>query len=70
MGAARVGSAAAGQAFKEVTDTTAFIENPNIIGDNITLSVSSGNIGVYDPMEDLPFRTLKPVIWTTLLKSN
>ena len=41
-----------GQAFKEVTDTTAFIENPNIIGDNITYLSSSGNIGVFDPMED------------------
>ena len=36
-----------GTAFKETTDTTAYIENPNIIGRNITLTSNGGNIGVY-----------------------
>ena len=36
-----------GQAFKEVTDTTAFIEDPNIIGNNITLTVTNGSIGIF-----------------------
>ena len=40
-----------GQAFKEVTDTTAFIETPNIIGDNITLSIQGGNIGIFEAPE-------------------
>ena len=36
-----------GQAFKEVSDSTAFIETANIIGDNITLNVTGGNIGTF-----------------------
>ena len=36
-----------GQAFKEVTDSTAYIETANIIGDNITLNVTGGNIGTF-----------------------
>ena len=36
-----------GQAFKEVTDTTSYIENPNIIGDNITLTAYNGGIGIF-----------------------
>ena len=32
------------EAFKETTDTTAFIEAPNIKADNVTLTVTSGNI--------------------------
>ncbi len=36
-----------GQAFKDITDTSAFIEASNIIGDDITLSVATGNIGTF-----------------------
>ena len=36
-----------GQAFKEVTDSTAFIETANITGDNITLNITGGNIGTF-----------------------
>ncbi|MGC6512260.1 MAG: leukotoxin LktA family filamentous adhesin [Parvibaculales bacterium] len=36
-----------GQAFKDITDTTAFVEDSNIIGDDITLTAGSGNIGVF-----------------------
>ena len=38
-----------GVAFKETTDTTAYIEEANIIGDNINLNVS-GNIGEYQTL--------------------
>ncbi|MGC6476026.1 MAG: leukotoxin LktA family filamentous adhesin, partial [Parvibaculales bacterium] len=36
-----------GQAFKDITDTSAFIETSNIIGDDITLTVATGNIGAF-----------------------
>ena len=36
-----------GAAFKETTDTTAYVESANIIGDNISLTVAGGNIGAY-----------------------
>ena len=36
-----------GQSFKEVTDSTAFIETANIIADNITLNIVGGNIGTF-----------------------
>ena len=36
-----------GQSFKEVTDSTAFIETSNIIADNITLTAVGGNIGTF-----------------------
>ncbi len=48
-----------GQAFKEVTDTTAFIETPNIIGDDITLSVQGGNIGVFEASETYDIDVIK-----------
>ncbi|MDC1135924.1 hypothetical protein OAT45_04360 [Alphaproteobacteria bacterium] len=39
-----------GTAFKETTDTTAYIESANIIGDNINLNVAGGNIGQYQTL--------------------
>ena len=39
-----------GVAFKETTDTTAYIEEANIIGDNINLNVNGGNIGQYQTL--------------------
>ena len=58
MGAARVGSAASGQAFKRSQHYSLYRKS-EIIGDNITLSVSSGNIGVFDPMEDFAISDIK-----------
>ncbi|MGC6439628.1 MAG: leukotoxin LktA family filamentous adhesin [Candidatus Puniceispirillaceae bacterium] len=46
------------ESFKEITDTTAFIEAPNILADNITLTVSSGNIGTFSDVDNFTLQAI------------
>ena len=40
------------ESFKETTDTTAYIETANITADNITLTVTTGNIGTFSDVDN------------------
>mgnify|MGYP000291077933 CR=1 FL=1 len=46
------------EAFKETTDTTAFIETANITADNITLTVSTGNIGTFTDVDNFTIQDI------------
>ena len=46
------------EAFKETTDTTAFIEKANITADNITLTVSTGNIGTFTDVDNFTIQAI------------
>ena len=46
------------EAFKETTDTTAFIEAPNIKADNVTLTVTSGNIGTFTDVDNFTLQSI------------
>ena len=46
------------EAFKETTDTTAFIEQANITADNITLTVTTGNIGTFTDVDNFTLQSI------------
>ena len=46
------------EAFKETTDTTAFIEAPNIKADNVTLTVTNGNIGTFTDVDNFTIQSI------------
>ncbi|MGC6517441.1 MAG: hypothetical protein ACON49_05385 [Candidatus Puniceispirillaceae bacterium] len=46
------------EAFKETTDTTAYIETANITADNITLTVTTGNIGTFSDVDNFTLQSI------------
>ena len=46
------------EAFKEITDTTAYIETANITADNITLTVTTGNIGTFTDVDNFTIQDI------------
>ena len=46
------------EAFKETTDTTAYIETANIRADNVTLTVTNGNIGTFTDVDNFTIQEI------------
>ena len=56
---AHLEAAMPGAFFKETTDTTTAVEEANIIGDNITLTVTNGNIGAYGDVDNFTLDAIR-----------
>ena len=56
---AHLEAAMPGAFFKETTDTTTAVEEANIVGDNVTLTVNNGNIGAYGQVDNFTLEAIR-----------